>query len=357
MKKFIRSKLFITVICISLAAVLALGVLPKLYSVKSQTTTVARLTKDAGEGDEITSDMLTTKEVGTYGDVPGYITDGASLVGTYATRDISTRENLYADMFTANIDEVDGAMDQTLKEGQKLITVTLGSGAASVGGAIKPGSVVDVVTENLNSAASTDEYGTPTESIIRMQGTKELKNVTVYKVLNANLQDITTLHRQYDLTIENAGDGTTKDSDSTTISNMVPVYVTLIVTDEQAVSLSTQEYSGKVHLVLHPNIKTDTAPSEKDKTDNSASKPTPKKESTQASDKSITLAEYNQIKAGMTYNDVKVIVGCEGTQASPVTVKGVTTIVYTWTGEAQGSTASVAFVDDAVTDMTQTGLV
>lgn len=357
MKKFFRSKLFICVLMLIVAGVLAFGLLPQLYGSQSQTTTVVCLTEDVTSGQKITSDIVTTKSIGKYGISDGYVTDTTAIVGNYATRDISKREILYKDMFTDNFAEVDGAMDLTLGEGQHRIAVTLPSGAASVGGEIVPGSVVDVLTQDLAKAGMTDEYGNPVSDKVTMQKTDLLSGLTVYKVLNANLENVTELHRQYELVLDSGTD----TSDNNTTSNMVPIYVVLIVNDKQAVALANQEFNGNhIQLVLHPDSENVAATASKDDASSDASKQTATAATTEtptaAADTTITMAEYSKITAGMTYQQVVAIVGCEGTAGAPVTSNGVTATVYTWVGTTNGATARVAFVNGVVTDMTQTNL-
>lgn len=357
MKKFFRSKLFICVLMLCLAGALSFGLLPKLYGSQSQTATVVCLTEDVTKGQKVTSDIVTTKAIGKFGISDGYVTDTTSIVGNYATRDISKREILYKDMFTNNFAEVDGAMDLTLEKGQHRIAITLPSGAASVGGEIVPGSVVDVLTQDLSKVGGTDEYGNPTTDKVTMQKTDLLSGLTVYKVLNANLENVTELHRQYELVLDSGTD----TSDNNTTSNMVPIYAVLIVNDKQAVALANQEYNGNhVHLVLHPDSENVTATSPEDNAGADSSKQAAPDASaempTAAADTTITMAEYNKITAGMTYEQVVAVVGCEGTAAAPVTSNGVTATVYTWTGATAGATARVAFVNGVVSDMTQTNL-
>ena len=63
------------------------------------------------------------------------------------------------------------------------------------------------------------------------------------------MEDIAALQRQWKSLLElNNGSETSFDS------SLVPAFATLIVNDEQAVKLANEEYSGTIHLVLHPNI-------------------------------------------------------------------------------------------------------
>ena len=96
-----------------------------------------------------------------------------------------------------------------------------------------------------------DEYGQAVGNTdkIEMEMTTLLKNVIVYKLQNQAMEDVTSLNRKF-YSIQQANDGSEKDFDS----SLVPAFVTVIVNDEQAVKLANQEYSGTVHMLLHPRI-------------------------------------------------------------------------------------------------------
>lgn len=71
----------------------------------------------------------------------------------------------------------------------------------------------------------------------------------------------------------------------------------------------------------------------------------------------ITKDEYNQIEEGMSYDEVKDIIGSEGELSSTSSVGGYSMSIYTWYGNGSaGSNASVTFTNDAVTGKAQVGL-
>ena len=259
MLKFFRSKLFISIILLAMAAILTFAFLPKMYGSQNTTMTVVQFISDVNLGTKISEDMLVTKTIGQYGVDKSVITSKAQIVGKYATNDIRHDTNLYSDMFTDNWNEVDGVIDTLLKDGDKLVTLTLSTGAKSVGGLVNPGDFVDVLTQKA-SAVATDEWGA-TDDKVEMEMTQLLTHVRVYKLQNNALEDISELSRKYHSLVE-ANDGSEENFDS----SMVPAYVTLIVSNDQAVKLANQEYDGTVHLVLYPEIKKaeDTGTKDKD---------------------------------------------------------------------------------------------
>lgn len=73
-----------------------------------------------------------------------------------------------------------------------------------------------------------------------------------------------------------------------------------------------------------------------------------------------TLDAYNQVKEGMTLDEVNKIFGFDGTSAASgsaaVGSVSSTAEVYTWAGETPGSSASITFQDGKVAAMAQAGL-
>lgn len=71
----------------------------------------------------------------------------------------------------------------------------------------------------------------------------------------------------------------------------------------------------------------------------------------------ITMEEYNSIKTGMSYNEVKDVVGSSGEVSSQVEMNGIKIVIITWYGNGvAGSNANVTFTNDEVTAKAQVGL-
>lgn len=248
MSRILRSKLFISIILLICAGFLTFWVLPQVNNAKSETVTVVQMIEDVNAGTRISETMVTTKEIGKYGVDNAVITKKDDVVGKYAATNIRRGTNVYSDMFVNEFTQVDGALDSILKPTDRLVTVTLPSAAAGMAKMLKPGSVVDVLTQQAKKAAVVDEYGYAEEDdTIIMEQVPLMQNVVVYKIYNNALDETDELQRRYTSLLE-ANDGSEEDFDS----SMIPVYVTLIVNDEQALKLGNQEYNGNIHLVLHP---------------------------------------------------------------------------------------------------------
>lgn len=71
----------------------------------------------------------------------------------------------------------------------------------------------------------------------------------------------------------------------------------------------------------------------------------------------ITLAEYNQIDMGMTYDRVKSIVGSSGEELTRTQIAGYTTFIVVWEGAgSNGANANVTFQNGEAIAKAQIGL-
>lgn len=248
LKKVLRSKIFISLILLALTGVMVFGLLPMNYEKQNQVIEVIQLIQDIEAGTKITESMLTTRTIGLYGVDSDVIINKADIVGKYATMDLRRMSNLYGDMFASTWEEVEGAIDLLLDEDDRLITISLNSAAKSIGGNIKPGSIIDILITATESDVQYDEFGYPIKA---EEGSMVLvplmQNIMVYKVLNSALEDVTDLHRQWISLVEN-GDPAAENFKS----SLIPAFVTLVVSEEQALILANQEYNGAFHFILKP---------------------------------------------------------------------------------------------------------
>lgn len=70
----------------------------------------------------------------------------------------------------------------------------------------------------------------------------------------------------------------------------------------------------------------------------------------------ITLEEFNKIQNGMSYDEVKEIVGCEGTVNSDTEVGSIKMTIYSWYGKDGISNANVNIENGKLINKTQIGL-
>ena len=76
-----------------------------------------------------------------------------------------------------------------------------------------------------------------------------------------------------------------------------------------------------------------------------------------ANDKAeVTLAQYEQIKDGMTYDEVLSIFGGKEDSSSESEIAGIKSEIRTWNGKKAFSVATIGFTDGKVSSKSQTGL-
>jgi pilus assembly protein CpaB len=212
MQKLLKNKLVMYAFC----AIAAIGLVFAAYmtikiSSANSTIEVVRVKDTVGINTQITDDMLTTVSVGSQGMGSGVITDKAALVGKYTKVSIAKQDNIYPDKLSDKPTAGSGAV--TVKSDQKIVTISVSSAAAGGGGFLKSGDVVDV--EAYDTTGKTTDSG--------------ISDITVYSVKNAKLADVETV----------SSDG-----------DHIPVFISLVVSQDQADQLVQMEYSGKIHLVL-----------------------------------------------------------------------------------------------------------
>lgn len=70
----------------------------------------------------------------------------------------------------------------------------------------------------------------------------------------------------------------------------------------------------------------------------------------------ITLDIYNQITPGMTYDEVKTLIGSDGSLVTDTNLGGVQSTMYMWKSADGTGMASIMFQDGAVVSSSQSGL-
>lgn len=233
MVKIIRSKLFVGVLCIVLAAAVAFLLLPRYYKSQSATEVIVRVAKDIPAGTVISAEMLTNSEVGSFGLSEEIVRDMDTVLGMVAA------ENLYAGEYLSGkrlqteeeYAEAEAQKQKGLSSGQSLITIEFPSSSAGIAGVLRAGDTVDVY-----------EYATR----ITEDGEKEssaticMTSIYVYDVLNKNMQSLNDLDEMKANLPE--GDNTSFD--------FAPAYVVFRCSRPQILKMINLERTDAMHLAL-----------------------------------------------------------------------------------------------------------
>lgn len=226
--KLLKNRIFLSVLCIVIAAVVSFLLLPRFYENKSATVMVLRAAEDITAGTEIQDKNLAVVEVGNFGLPEGVINDKALVVGKIAQTDIAKGDYLFPQKFGGTI--ANELLDRITKNNQRLVTVSVPSIAAGLSSHLQGG---DMVTVAVFMDKASDGQNSNPQVILY----PELKGLEVYSVENARTQNTAEVREQQ------------SDSQSST-GDPVPKAITLIVTEAQAERLIEAEYTGKLHLIF-----------------------------------------------------------------------------------------------------------
>ncbi len=212
-----KNRTVIGVLCILLALVICFGVTPLFSRSASEKTEIVRVTADIKEGDEITSSMVQTVEVGAFNLPANIMTDKDEVIGKYATADLMVGDYILANKLST-VPAAENAYLYNLDGTKQAISVTIKSFATGLSGKLESGDIVSVIVA---------DYQGKGETVIP----PELQYVEVISV---------TASSGYDA---NTGEVSSDEKE-------LPSTVTLLVTTEQAKVLAELEQESELHLAL-----------------------------------------------------------------------------------------------------------
>lgn len=218
-----KNRTVVGVICILLSLLICFGVTPLFNKSISQKTEIVRVTKEIKAGDEITKDMIQTVEVGGFGLPDNVLRQSESVVGKYATADLSVGDYILNTKLS-DTPAAENTYLYNLDGTKQAMSVTIKSFANGLSGKLESGDIVSVIAPDYKKQGTT---------VIPA----ELKYVEVIAV---------TAGSGYDANQRDAG----PDSPSAENEKELPATVTLLVSPEQSKALAELESDGKLHLSL-----------------------------------------------------------------------------------------------------------
>jgi len=217
--KYLKNKKLLSLLCIVLAAILSFVVLPRLYEKQADTTTVVTVTDTIKKGEIIKANKVIEKKVGAYGLPSNVIKSMQKVDGKVAKVD------LLADDYITDVkigDFVsDPIIENIVKQGKQLTTITLQSNAAGLASHLQKGDIVNVGTVR------------ETDSGFQVVFEPSLKGMQIYDIENADAVSVDDV----------------KASKADAV-DAIPQTITFIATEEQSLKLMGAEYNGKLHLTL-----------------------------------------------------------------------------------------------------------
>lgn len=221
--KLLKNRTVLGAVCIVLSLLICFALTPLFNQSVSQKATVVRVIENIQSGDQITKDMVQTVEVGGYNLPKGVIKQTDSVVGKYATADLSPGDYILSDKLS-DTTASENAYLYSLDGTKEAISVSIKSLAEGLSGKLTSGDIVSVIAPDYKKQGST---------VIPPE-------LTYIKVIGV------TASSGYDTDSEQASE----DTDQAEEENQLPATVTLLATPEQAKILAELESEGSIHLSL-----------------------------------------------------------------------------------------------------------
>ena len=221
---FLKNRTALGVICIVLSLLICFALTPLFNQSVSQKTSIVRVAKDIKTGDQITKDMVQTVEVGGYNLPESIVRQADTVIGKYATADLSAGDYILSAKLT-DIPAAENAYLYSLNGDKQAISVSIKNFAEGLSGKLISGDIVSVIAPDYKKQGST---------VIP----PELTYVEVIGVTASTGFDTNQQNAEADSTVKNDNE------------KQLPATVTLLASPEQAKILAELESDGKLHLSL-----------------------------------------------------------------------------------------------------------
>jgi pilus assembly protein CpaB len=221
-----KNRTVVGVICILLSLLICFGVTPLFNKSVSQKIEIVRVVKEIKAGEEITKEMVQTAEVGGFGLPENVLRQSESVVGKYATADLSVGDYILNTKLS-DTPATENTYLYNLDGTKQAMSVTIKSFANGLSGKLESGDIVSVIAPDYKKQGTT---------VIPA----ELKYVEVIAVTAGSGYDANTGDQR------DAGPNSPSASDE----RELPATVTLLVSPEQSKTLAELEADGTLHLSL-----------------------------------------------------------------------------------------------------------
>jgi len=149
----LKNRTFIGLICIAAALFLVFAVSPLFNKALEGRTSVVVFKSPVLQGQQITPEMLTVVEMGSYNLPDRAITDQNLIIGRYAVSNLFAGSLVYPEMVTETSDTSD-SMLRNLSENEIAMSVTIKSLAYGVSGKLMTGDIIRIVSVDNEKVAT-----------------------------------------------------------------------------------------------------------------------------------------------------------------------------------------------------------
>ena len=219
MKNLMKNRIVVGLICIVVALIICFGLTPMFNDALKSKVEIVRVNTEIKQGDEITSKMLTTVEVGGYNLPSNVVYEAEDVVGKYANADLYKGDYVLTSKLS-DTPQLKNDYLNKLDDTNRAISVTIKSFAAGLSGKLERGDIVSLIASAVGEARQT-------------LVPPELQYVEIIATTTSNGTDNNVQ--------EEPEDGEDAELAST---------ITVLATPEQSRLLAELEQTGKLHAAL-----------------------------------------------------------------------------------------------------------
>jgi pilus assembly protein CpaB len=221
MKNLLKNRTVIGLSAIVLSLIICFGITPLYNNALQSKVKIVRISKHISKGEIISSDKIETVEIGGYNLPKNVLIDKDSVVGKYATADLSKGDYILSSKIS-NSPLAENKYLYSLEGNNQAISISIKSFAAGLSGKLQTGDIISIIAS---------DYGEFRETIIP----KELQYVKVLAVTTSEGADRVYNQKQ------------TNEKDK---EQELPSTITLLVNRTQAKLLADLEQKSKIHVSL-----------------------------------------------------------------------------------------------------------
>lgn len=218
MKKILKNRIVLGLICIVFSLLICFGITPMFNDALKSKVTLVRVTSEIKVGDQITDKMVTSVEAGGYNLPSNVIYKIEDVVGKYANADLYKGDYILKSKLS-DTPMLRNAYLNKLNGENRAISVSIKSFASGLSGKLEAGDIVTLIAADVGSQRETLVY-------------PELQYVEIIA---------TTGSSGSDQNVQERGDGEEEELAST---------ITVLAAPEQARLLAELEQTGKLHTAL-----------------------------------------------------------------------------------------------------------
>lgn len=218
MKKFLKNRIILGLICIVVSLLICFGITPMFNDALNSKVTLVRVTKEIRTGEQITDKMVTSVEAVGYNLPSNVIYKIEEVVGKYANADLYKGDYILKSKLS-DTPMLRNAYLNKLNGENRAISVSIKSFASGLSGKLEAGDIVSLIAADVGSQRETLVY-------------PELQYVEIIA---------TTGSSGSDQNVQERGNGEEEELAST---------ITVLASPEQSRLLAELEQTGKLHAAL-----------------------------------------------------------------------------------------------------------